>query len=166
MEHPSATFDSLSDSGFFPTSHAKLAATLTKLATGHLGRQIATSKGKGTKEGQCIKGRQLLLLVYKHFRLGEVESTLFNLQDLISAQLKNGDVRTFMTSWEAMLVGMTKVPHDEVLEVLFLQQLRKSAVLEQDLAFYDRLDADNKNYQFLLSSLRRHLERKRIEKRS
>ncbi len=63
-----------------------------------------------------------------------------------------------------MLVGMTKVPHDEVLEVLFLQQLRKSAVLEQDLAFYDRLDADNKSYQFLLSSVRRYLERKRIER--
>jgi hypothetical protein len=60
VEAPGATSAGLSDSGTFVTLDAKIAAAITKLSEGDLGRQLTNAKEKGMKEGRLVKGRQLL----------------------------------------------------------------------------------------------------------
>ena len=63
--------DDLRDSGPFPSLDAKLAASLSKALTGELARQINIVKEQKASEGLFLKGRQILFMVYQHYRISE-----------------------------------------------------------------------------------------------
>jgi hypothetical protein len=58
-EAPTATYDLLADSGEFGTLDIKLAAALTKVATGEIGRKVTLAVETEAKPGRMLKGRQI-----------------------------------------------------------------------------------------------------------
>ena len=58
-----ATYDNMAVSGNFLTLDMKLAAALSALATGEIGRQLSLRKQEEKKNGRMVKGRQLLWMI-------------------------------------------------------------------------------------------------------
>ena len=163
-EAPDATFDGLSHSGRFPSLDSKLAAALAKAASGEIGRRITHATEIEARAGRMLKGRQCLLLIYEHYRINEEAGSLYELTDLMSVTLRHdGQLESFLNSWESVLAGMKEEPSPKTMEVLFLQQLRNSSVLKEEVAHYDRSRPGEaaRSYDFLLDAVKRYLERKR-----
>ena len=67
VESLDATYDLLAESGEFMSLDVKLAAALSKLASGDLGRKLTQAKEVEAGRGKMLKGRQALWMVYEHF---------------------------------------------------------------------------------------------------
>ena len=167
VEAEGQSFDALAHSGrTFGSLDQKLAAALVAIAKGELGRQITHASETERREGRCVKGRQLLFLVYQYYRIDEAAGALYNIHDLWNVTFVNDDkMEGFLASWDALLAGMKKTPSDEDLEVIFLRQMRKSKALTIDVAQYDRADPGNpdRSYEFLIRAARRFVEKKILE---
>ena len=93
------------------------------------------------KEARLVGGRQLLRMVFDHYKISEELGTLFDINDLMAVSFKGDQkMEQFLNSWDSMLAGMKSKPTDDVIEALFLKQLRKSQVLKEEISHYDRTD--------------------------
>ena len=68
-----------------------------------------------------------------------------------------------MTTWESVLSAMTKPLGDDIIEILFLEQLRHPSALRDEIAIYDRSKRGTpaRSYTFLVESVKRYFERAR-----
>ena len=70
--------------------------------------------------------------------------------DLFSVTLHDDKIHEFDTRWDKVLLSMSKVPSDDVLESLYKLRIRESAQLKTVLELYD-MDIHQKtsipNYQ-------------------
>ena len=163
VEARTTTHDSLADPGVFASLDMKLSAALTKAAHGDLGRQVVLDVDLAAKEGRMLKGRQLLLQVYHWYRTNEALGACFDITDLMTVQLKNDDLSTFVCSWRYTIAGMRKPPRPEDAEALFIEQVRKSNTLKMDVAHYDRQEEGHpdKTMEYLMKCITQILARRR-----
>ena len=103
-----------------------------------------------------MTGRQILLMIYNHFRATEVDNNSLDLEDLIVVKMVHDDLRRFYDEWEMALTGIRKMPDDDWLETLFRSQIKGHPGLKEDLAYYNRLDKGHTDrcYTFLLNCVR------------
>ena len=129
VEDPNSKFEDFRDSGNFTTLDSKLGSAISDIAKGDLGRKITLANEKEDKLGNLTKGRQLLRVVYEHFRVDEFAGVLYSLTDLITVRMK-GDTHSarqlelFINTWDHTLAGVKHEPTDDVLEALFLERVR------------------------------------------
>ena len=57
--------------------------------------------------------------------------------DLFSVTLHDDNVQEFDTRWDEVLLCMSKIPSDDVLESLYTLRIRESAQLKTVLELYD-----------------------------
>ena len=55
-------------------------------------------------------------MIYDYFRVTGAHDTDLDYADLFSIGLRNDDVQDFETRWDEILLTMTKIPSDYVLE--------------------------------------------------
>ena len=58
--------------------------------------------------------------------------------------LRNDDIQEFDAKWDGILLSMTKIPHDDILEGLYKLRIRESEKLKTVLKLYD-LEIHQKN---------------------
>ena len=77
-------------------------------------------------------------MVYDYYRINEEAGSLYDITDLLSVQYK-GDkaMGVFLCNWDEVLGGMKTISPVEHLELMFAEQLRKSHVLQAEMAHYD-----------------------------
>ena len=63
--------------------------------------------------------------------------TVLDYADLFTITLRNDDVQEFDTRWDEILLSMTKIPPDDVLESLYKLRTRESDQLKTVLELYD-----------------------------
>ena len=51
--------------------------------------------------------------------------------------LRNDDIQEFDSKWDGILLSMTKIPHDDILEGLYKLRIRESEKLKTVLELYD-----------------------------
>ena len=56
-----------------------------------------------------MNGRQILLMVYQHFRITETEGHIMDFQDLMSVKMYGDDMNGFFMGWESVMVNMKKL---------------------------------------------------------
>ena len=85
--------------------------------------RIPTSKKKvdleeqeAQKEDQFLRGRQNAYMIHDYFRVIGAHDTDHACADLFSITLRNDDVQDFDTRWDEILLSVTKIPSDDVLE--------------------------------------------------
>ena len=166
VETPNMTVEKFIDSEGFPTLDSKLASALSRVTKGMLGRNITLEQEKQASHGRMMNGRQILLMVYQHFRITETEGHIMDFQDLLSVKMYSDDLNGFFMEWESVLVNMKKVLDEEYLETMFRAQVETHPGLKEDMAYYDRLPREHseRSYSFLLSAVRRFLEKQRAQK--
>jgi hypothetical protein len=84
VEQPGANLAHLYISEPFHTLDAKLAAALTKIMTGEFARQVYILMEESAAKGLFLKGRQILLLFYQHYKISEVDGQMLDFQDLLA----------------------------------------------------------------------------------
>ena len=57
-------------------------------------------------------------MIYDFFRVTRARGTVLDYADLFTITLRNDDVQEFDTRWDEILLCLTKIPLDDVLESL------------------------------------------------
>jgi len=104
-------------------------------------------------------------MIYEYCKINEDAGATYELQDLFAVQLKGDKLEGFLQTWDATLTGMKAEPDPNVMETLFLQQVRKAHSMKDDIVYYDRLDRGHadRTYDNLLRAAHKVVERKRHE---
>ena len=88
-----------------------------------------------------MKGRQILRLIYEHYRICEIDGSLIDFQGLLNVKMHNDNLRRFLNDRETALSGMKDFPTTEIMETLIRLQNHKHSGLWEHMAYYERLPA-------------------------
>ena len=58
-------------------------------------------------------------MIYDFFRVTGVNESVFEFDHLFGVALRNDDFQEFDTRWDEILLSMTKIPSDDILESLY-----------------------------------------------
>ena len=84
-----------------------------------------------------------------------------NKADLFTISLRNDDIEEFDSNWDGILLSMTKIPHDDILEGLYKLRIRGSDKLKTVLELYDQEIRQKKlgpDYHRLKTMVKRSIE--------
>ena len=76
-------------------------------------------------------------MIYNNIRVIGAHDMVLDYADLFSVTLRNDDVRDFDMKWDDILLSMTKIPPDDVLESLYRFRIRESDQRKTVLEMYD-----------------------------
>ena len=95
------------------------------------------SRGRAQKEDRFLQGRQIAFMIYDYFRVTGAHDTVLDYADLFSVSLRDDNIQEFDKSWDEVLLSMTKIPSDDILESLYKLRIRESVQLKTVLELYD-----------------------------
>ena len=122
----------------FEVLDARIASALNKIIhNSHFKRKISLEEQKAQKEDRFLRGRQIAYLIYEQFRVTGTDDSVENYTDLFTIVLRNDDIQEFDSKWDGILLSMTKIPHDDILEGLYKLRIRESEKLKTVLELYD-----------------------------
>ena len=104
-------------------------------------------------------------MLHDHFSTNIKHGATYALQDLFSVQLRGENLKSFISNWDQVLAGIVQTPAESVLETLFYKQVKSCKAIQHDMNEYHRADegTEKRTYAFLVSAVRRHLDRERLE---
>ena len=76
-------------------------------------------------------------MIYDYFRVTGANDSVENYADLFTLSLRNDDIQKFDSKWDGILLIMTKIPSDNILEGLYKLRTRESEKLKTVLELYD-----------------------------
>ena len=122
---------------------------------------ISLEEQKAQKEDRFLRGRQIAYLIYDQFRVTGTHDSVENYADLFTIVLRNDDIQEFDSKWDGILLSMTKIPHDDILEGLYKLRIRESEKLKTVLELYDLETHQKKlgpDYHRLKTMVKRSIE--------
>ena len=122
----------------FEVLDARIASALNKIIhNSHFKRRISLEGQKAQKQDRFLRGRQIAYLIYDYFRVIGIHDSVENYADLFTTVLRNDDIQEFDSKWDGILLSMTKIPPDDILEGLYKLRIRESEKLKTVLELYD-----------------------------
>ena len=122
----------------FEVLDARIASALNKIIhNSQFKRRISLEEQEAQKEDRFLRGRQIAYLIYDQFRVTGTHDSVENYTDLFTIVLRNDDIQEFDSKWDGILLSMTKIPHDDILEGLYKLRIRESEKLKTVLELYD-----------------------------
>ena len=104
----------------FEVLDARIASALNKIIhNSHFKRIISLEERKAQKQYRFRRGRQIACLIYDYFRVTGAHDSVENFSDLFTIVLRNDDIQEFDSKWDGILLSMTKIPPDDILEGLY-----------------------------------------------
>ena len=146
----------------FEVLDARIASALNKIIhSSHVKRRISLEEQKAQKQDRFLRGRQIAYLIYEYFRVTGAHDSVENYADLFTSSLRNDDIQEFDSKWDGILLSMTKIPPDDILEGLFKLRIRGSEKLKTVLELYDLETRQKKlgpDYHRLKTMVKRSIE--------
>ena len=122
----------------FAVLDARIDSALNKIIhNSHFKRRISLEEQKAQKQDRFLRGRQIAYLIYDHFRVTWSQRFCREYADLFTDGLRNDDIQEFDSKWDGILLSMTKIPHDDILEGLYKLRIQESEKLKTVLELYD-----------------------------
>ena len=75
-------------------------------------------------------------MIYEYFRVTGANDSVENNADLFTIGLPNDDIQEIDSKWDGILLSMTKIPPDDILEGLYKLRTRESEKLKTVLELY------------------------------
>ena len=100
-------------------------------------------------------------MIYDQFRVTGTYDSVENYTDLFTIVLPNDDIQEFDSKWDGILLSVTKIPHDDILEGLCKLRIRESQKLKTVLELYDLETHQKKlgpDYHRLKTMVKRSIE--------
>ena len=94
-------------------------------------------KWKPKKEDRFLRGRQIAYLIYENFRVTGANDSVENYADLFTIVFRNDDIQEFDSTWDGILLLMTKFRSDDILEGLYELRIRESEKLKTVVELYN-----------------------------
>ena len=122
----------------FEVLDARIASALNKIIhNSHFKRRISLEEQKAQKQDRFFRGRQIAYLIYDYFRVTGSHDSVENYADLFTISRRNDDIQEFDSKWDGILLSMTKIPPDDILEGLYKSRIRESENLKTVLELYN-----------------------------
>ena len=113
----------------FEVLDAKIASALNKIIHNtRFKKKVSLEEQEAHKEG--LGGRQIAYLIYEYLRVIGANDSVENYADLLTIALRNGDIQEFDSKWDEILLLMTKIPSDDILEGLYKLRIWESEKLK------------------------------------
>ena len=113
----------------FEVLDARIASTLSSIIQNtRFKKKVSLEEMNAHKEDRLLRGRQIAYLIYEYFRVTG---------DLFTVVLRNDDVQEFDSKWDEILLSMTKIPSDDILESLYKIRIRESGKLKTVVELYN-----------------------------
>ena len=100
-------------------------------------------------------------MIYDYFRVTGANDSVENYADLFTIVLRNDDIQGFDSKWDGILLSMTRIPSDDILEGLNKSRTRESEKRKTVLELYD-LEIHQKkagpDYHRLITMVKRSIE--------
>ena len=123
---------------YFEVLDARIASALNRIVhKSHFKRRISLEEQMAQKEDRFLRGRQIVYLIYGYFRVTGANDSVDNYADLFTIGHRNDDFQEFDSKWDGILLSMTKIPPDDILEGLYKLRIRESEKLKTVLELYD-----------------------------
>ena len=146
----------------FEVLDAVIASALNKIIhNSQFKRRISLEEQKAQKEDRFLRGRQIAYSIYDQFWVTGTDDSVENYTDLFTIVLRNDDIQEFDCKWDRILLSMTKIPHDDILEGWYNKRIRESEKLKTVLELYDLETHQKKlgpDYQRLKTMVKRSIE--------
>ena len=141
---------------------ARIASALNKIIhNSQFKRKIILEEQKAQKEDRFLRSRQIAYLIYEQFRVTGTHDSVENYTDLFTIVFRNDDIQEFDSKWDGILLSMTKIPHDDILEGLYKLRIQESKILKTVLELY-HLETHQKklgpDYHRLKAMVKRSIE--------
>ena len=115
----------------FELLDARLASALNKIIqNSYFKKKVSLEEQKAQKKDRFLRGRQIAYMIYDYFRVTGAHDTVLDYADLFSINLRTDDVQDFDTRWDEILLSMSKIPTDDVLESLYTSRIHESDQLQ------------------------------------
>ena len=122
----------------FEVLDARIASALNKIIqNSHFKTRISLEERKAQKQDRFLRGRQIAYLIYEYYWVTGASDSVENYADLFTISLRNDDIQEFDSKWDGILLPMTKIPPDNILEGLNKLRIRESEKLKTVLELYD-----------------------------
>ena len=122
----------------FEVLDAKIASALNRIIHNtQFKRKVSLEEQKAQKEDRFLRGRQIAYLIYEYLRVTGIHGSVENYADLFTISLRNDDNQEFDSKWDDILLSMTKIPSDDILEGLYTLRIRESEKLKTVLELYN-----------------------------
>ena len=102
-----------------------------------LEKKVSLEEMKAHKEDRFLRGRQIACLIYEYFQVTGANDSVENYADLFTVVFRNGDIQEFDSKWSEILLSMTQIPSDDILESLYKLRIRESEKLKTVLELYN-----------------------------
>ena len=100
-------------------------------------------------------------MIYEQFRVTGTDDSVETYTDLFTIVIRNDDIQEFDSKWDGILLSMTKIPYDDILEGLYKLRIRESDKLKTVLELYDLETHQKKlgpDYHRLKAMVKRSIE--------
>ena len=139
----------------FEMLDAKIASALNKIIqNSQFKKNVSLVEKRAQKEDRFLRGRQIAFMIYDYFRVTGAHDTVLDFADLFSVTLHDDNIQEFDRRWNEVLLSMSIIPSDDILESLYKLKIRESAQLKTVLELYD-MEIHQKmsmpNYQKIVS---------------
>ena len=136
-------------------------------------KKVSLEEMKAHKEDRFVRGRRIAGKCYEYFRDTGANDSVENYADLFTIGHRNDDIQEFDSKWDEILLSMTQIPSDDILESLYKLRKRVSEKLKTVLELYN-MEVNKKkagpDYHRLKTMVRRsieqHLRMKNFEARN
>ena len=146
----------------FEVLDAKIASARNSIIhNSHFKRKDSLDEQKAQKEDRFLRGRWVACLIYEYFRVTGANDSVENYADPFTVVLRNDDIQEFDSKRDGILLSMTKIPSDDILEGLYILRIRESEKLETALEFDNMEIHQNKpgpDYHRLKTMVTRSIE--------
>ena len=96
---------------------AKIASALNKIIqNSQFKKKVSLEEQKAPKEDRFPRGRQIAFMIYDYFRVTGAHDTVLDYANLFYVTLHDDNIREFESWWHEVLLSMSKVPSDDILE--------------------------------------------------
>ena len=82
-------------------------------------KKVSLEEHKAQKEDRFLRKRQIAFMIYDFLRVTVAHDTVLDNADLFSVTLHDDNIQEFDARWDGILLSMTKIPPDDVLESLY-----------------------------------------------
>ena len=104
----------------FEVLDARIASALNRIIhNSHFKRRISLEEQEAQKEDRFLRGRRIAYLIYEYFRVTGANDSAENYADLFTIVLRKDDIQEFDSKWDGILLSMTQIPSDDILEGLY-----------------------------------------------
>ena len=93
-------------------------------------KKVSLEEQKAQKEDRLLRGRQIAHVIYEYFRVTGANDSVENYADLFTFVLRTDEIQEFDSKWDEILLSMTKIPPDDILEGLYKLRKRESEKLK------------------------------------